>query len=408
MTIFEYKGVDASGNSVEGRLEAPEKNVVFRKLKEEGISPSSINESRGEGSSGGALFARLSEKFSSVGTQDKINFARNLGKMLSAGLPITRAISIMRRQAKNPRLSFVLASLEAGVNKGTTLHASMEKFPDTFSKLFISMVRAGEESGNLADSLTIVSKQMNNVYVLQKKIRGAMIYPAIIVSVMLVIAILMLVYIVPTLNATFSELNVELPMSTNLIIGVSEFIRDEWHLTILFIGLVIAGLAMARKTEAGKQFIDKVLVKMPIIGKITRESNVARTTRTLASLLSSGVEYVQAIIITEDVVQNTMYRAVLKQAGISVEKGGALSESWRLQEQLFPSFATEMVKVGEETGKLAEMLEGVATFYEDEVERSTKDMSTIIEPFLMVIIGVAVGFFAISMLSPMYSIADKI
>jgi len=407
MSIFEYKGEDQGGAPVSGRIDATDKTGAFKKLKEQHIAPSMLREA-GETKAGGQMFKKLSERFSSVRTQDKINFARNLGKMLSAGLPVTRAISIMRRQAKNPRFMMVLESLESDINKGATLHDAMKKFPDTFSSLFVSMVKAGEESGNLADSLTIVGKQMNSTYVLQKKIKGAMIYPGIILFVMIAIAILMLVYIVPTLSATFSELNIDLPFSTRLIIGTSAFVRDQWALTILALAIIGVGFMTLIRTKNGKQTFDKVILKIPLIGKIAKQANVARTTRTLASLLSSGVEYVEALNITEEVVQNHVYKGVISSAKMSVEKGGALSELFHLHEHLYPSFASEMIKVGEETGKLAEMLEGVAVFYEDEVERQTKDMSTIIEPFLMVIIGGAVGFFAISMLSPMYSLADKI
>jgi type IV pilus assembly protein PilC len=284
----------------------------------------------------------------------------------------------------------------------------MKDHPQVFSKLIVAMVGAGEESGSLAESLTIVSEQMDNIYKLQKKVKGAMIYPAVIVSVMIIIGILMLIYVVPGLTETFKDVKVELPLSTKIVIFVSDFMKN--NAILAFVGIVMAvSIAYGwAKTKSGKKFIDFLTLRFPVISNIIKETNAARTSRTLSSLLSSGVPVAQALGITGDVIQNSYYTEVLKQSQESVEKGEPISSIFIKNDHLYPIFVGEMINVGEETGNMSKMLMEVALFYENEVNQKTKDMSTIIEPFLMVFIGAVVGFFALSMITPMYSIMDTI
>jgi len=270
------------------------------------------------------------------------------------------------------------------------------------------MVKSGEESGGLTSALKIVSSQLEKAYQLTKKIRGALIYPAIIISIMIVIGALMLIYLVPTLTATFKELNVDLPLSTQIVIFISDFLKNNIIFTLFGLCVIGFGLYVSFKTPKGKRVFDTFLLHVPIISGIVKQVNAARTARTLSSLLSSGVDVLVAIRITKDVIQNSFYKDVLQSAEVNVEKGEPISTIFLKNEKLYPAFVGEMVNIGEETGKLSAMLANVAEFYEEEVEQRTKDMSTVIEPFLMVFIGLAVGFFAISMLGPMYSLADAI
>jgi type IV pilus assembly protein PilC len=246
------------------------------------------------------------------------------------------------------------------------------------------------------------------MYDLERKVRGAMIYPAVIFSVMIAIGALMMVFVVPTLTATFKDLNSELPFSTKIIIGISDFLRDH---TLLGIGILIALVALAYsffKTKVGKRSADFTLLHIPLISTLVKETNTARTARTLSSLLYAGVPITNAIQITGEVLQNSYYKEVLKKAQASIEKGAVMSGTFMEREDLYPVFLAEMLSVGEETGKISEMLAGVGTFYEEEVSQKTKNMSTIIEPFLMIIIGTFVGFFAVAMISPMYSVMDNV
>jgi type IV pilus assembly protein PilC len=284
----------------------------------------------------------------------------------------------------------------------------MRKYPEVFSVLFVSMVRAGEESGNLSFALQNVGLQMDKSYQLTKKIRGALMYPAVIFSLMIVIGVLMMVYMVPTLTATFVGLGIKLPLSTRIIIAISDFLKS--YLLFVIVGAVIfAFLSMvAFRTKRGQRMFDWVILHVPIISEIVKQINSARTARTLSSLLSSGVDVVVAIGVTKDVIQNSYYKEVLEKIQTTIQKGEQISTIFSANSHLYPLFVGEMVAVGEETGKTGEMLLSVALFYEDEVDQKTKDMSSIIEPLLMIFIGAAVGFFALSMLGPTYSLADAI
>lgn len=344
----------------------------------------------------------------SVKLQEKIVFARNVAAMLNAGLALSRAIAIMERQTKNQKFKEILSVINEEIAKGGTFSGALAKSPNVFSSLFVSMVRAGEESGGLGEALKVVGDQMEKSYLLIKKIRGAMIYPAIIICAMFGIGVLMMIYVVPSLTATFTELNVELPTSTKVIIGISNFLKNH---TIIFFTLVIGfivGTVFALRTQRGQRYFDYVTPRFPIIGTLVKESYAARTSRTLSSLLQSGVEVVTALLITKDVLGNSYYKEVIDEAQKEIQKGAPMSGVFIVHEEIYPILVGEMMSVGEETGALSDMLGKLAEFYESEVDQKTKDLSTIIEPFLMLLIGAGVGFFAVAMISPTYSVLNNI
>jgi type IV pilus assembly protein PilC len=403
MSTFHYKIIDAEGNTTEGTMEAKDKTSLYHNIKKDGSTIVSVEEEK-EGFSIKKLFSFLG----GVKPHDRITFARNLSQMIEAGLPITRALSIMEKQAKAGKFKKVLGGLNDSLSKGTPLSDAMKNYPEVFSTLFVSMVRAGEESGNLSESLKNVGVQLEKSYQLSKKIKGALMYPAVIFSLMIVIGVLMMIYMVPTLTKTFVGLGIELPLSTRMIIGVSDFLKNYLVLVIFAILIFSFLLAIFFRTKQGKRITDFTILHTPVIGEIIKQINSARTARTLSSLLSSGVDIVLAIGVTKDVIQNSYYKEVLEEVRTTIQKGDQISSVFLANEKLYPLFVGEMVSVGEETGKVGDMLLGVAQFYEDEVDQKTKDMSSIIEPLLMIFIGAAVGFFAISMLAPTYSLADSI
>jgi type IV pilus assembly protein PilC len=405
MTLYKYKAISKEGETTETTMEAPDRFAVYKKIKEAGGSVVYANEVK---TNSFLSFAWAANFLGKVKTHEKIIFARNLSAMIQAGLSVTRALSVMEKQTKNKKLKAVLNEISEDISKGKSLSESMKSKPDIFPRLFVSMVKAGEEGGNLAGSLQVIAVQMEKTYNLNKKIRGALMYPAVIFSLMIVISILMLVYMVPTLASTFQGLGVKLPASTQAIISVSDFLRYHYLITLFTFLAIVAVTTLFHRSAKGKRFFDFALLHFPIFGTIVKEINAARTARTLASLLSSGVDIVFAIGVTQEVLQNSYYREVLTQAQSNIEKGEPMSLVFIEHENLYPIFVGEMMSVGEETGKMAEMLMGVATFYEDEVDQKTKDMSTLIEPFLMVMMGVAVGFFAIAMIAPTYSLVDAI
>ena len=401
---FHYQARASDGKIIRGTVIAENKAALAGFVARRGETLESAEEIIPASS----FFEKLNARFLSVKLHEKIIFARNISTMLRAGLPLSRALLIVGRQTKNKKFQEIISAIIDRIGKGGSFHDALGNSPDVFSKLFVSMVRAGEESGKLNDSLMLVASQLERSYTLKKKITGALIYPSVIVTAMVIIGMLMLIFVVPTLESTFKELNVDLPITTQFVIAVSKLLRDH---TILFFGgllLVCGGLYVAAKTPRGKKIFDFGILHMPFIGDMIKEINAARTARTLSSLLSSGVEVSQALDITKDVLQNTYYKSVLDSAKKNIEKGIPISDAFASREDVYPLLLPEMMEVGEETGQLSEMLLEVAGFYEEEVDRATKDMSTVIEPFLMVIIGAAVGFFAISMLEPMYSISNSI
>ncbi|OHA26709.1 MAG: hypothetical protein A3C06_00130 [Candidatus Taylorbacteria bacterium RIFCSPHIGHO2_02_FULL_46_13] len=405
MPIFKFKAEKTSGEQYEAERTATDKFVLYQEIKREGDTVLYAEEVKAKK---GFQIPGLGRLFSRVGMKEKIMFAHNLGAMLEAGLALSRALSVIERQTEKKGFKEVVQKISAGINRGITLSEAIKDFPAVFPPLFVSMVKAGEESGSLPKTLKSISTQMMNTYLLQKKIRGAMIYPAIIICVIIGISILMLTYVVPTMTSVFSSLNVELPWNTKLIIYASSAVTNH---TILVVTLLVGAavlLYFSWQTPRGKRFIDAVILRLPVIKGIAQEANSARTGRTLSSLLSSGVEVLQALEITADVVQNSYFKEVLLGAIERVKKGESLSMVFSEHTKFYPAFVGEMVSIGEETGKLAEMLGNVADYYEEEVSQKTKDLSVIIEPVLMIVIGCAVGFFALSMLAPMYSLVNVI
>ena len=270
------------------------------------------------------------------------------------------------------------------------------------------MVRAGEESGNLAGALSDIGLNLEKSNSITKKIKGALIYPGVIMSAMVVIGVLMFAFVVPTLAGTFKSLGVALPFATRLLIFFGNFFSHNLILSFVIIFGIAFGLYSTFRAKFMAPYIDFLILRLPIIKNLTKELNTARTARTLSSLLLSGVSITRAVEITEDVVQNIYYKKVLQEAKIAIEKGAPFSQIFEENEKLYPVMMAEMIQVGEETGKLSDMLQQIALFYEEEVENKTKNLSTIIEPLLMVVIGAGVGFFAISMISPLYSILGSI
>lgn len=402
---FSYKAVTPKGEKISGTAEAADKYELAHHVRGQGntlVFAEMLNAPKSFD------LSRINALLSRVKMQDKIIFAKNLGAMLKAGLSLSRAIGIMEKQTGNEKFKKTLSEMGSDIAKGSTLSDSLAKSPDIFSSLFVAMVKAGEESGSLAESLNIVGGQMEKTYMIQRKIRGALLYPAIIICAMFVVGALMLVYVVPTLTATFKELNVDLPISTQVIVAISDFLVAHTIIALLSFILTVGLAIMFFRSPRGKRIADFTMTRIPLIGPLVKKINAARTARTLSSLLSSGVDIVEALGITRDVVQNSYYKEVLEGAQKSIQKGSQLSRAFSEAPSLYPILVGEMVEVGEETGKLSDMLLQVALFYEEEVEEATKNMATIVEPFLMIMVGAVVGFFAVSMISPTYSLLNNI
>lgn len=408
MAKFTYTGSTKEGGVVTQVVDVVDKYAVYDIARENGHTVLKVSEVKNFSFSGLINVEKINFFLSRVKSDELVMMTRNLSSMLKAGLPLSRALSVIERQSKNPRVKGEVQKIRESINKGDPFYTALKQFPKTFSHLYVAMVRAGEESGGLVDALATISLQLERLSSLRKKVKGAMIYPAIVISVMIIIGILMMIYVVPTLTSTFTQMNIELPLSTKVIIGFSDLVSNHGVLVLAGFIATVVGFISVVKTRPGRKALHFTIIHLPVIGNIIKQTNSAYTARTLSSLLSSGVDVISALNITEDVLQNVYYKKVLHDAAIHVEKGSPLSEVFIENEHLYPILVGEMVLVGEETGQISGMLTEIASFYETEVEQKTKDLSTIIEPILMVVIGGGVGFFALAMIAPIYSISDSV
>lgn len=405
MAKFRVTVKKESGMEEKRVVDAPSRFAVYAQVEKEGGMVVALS----EGGGGLGIPAWMNPKLTSgVKAEERITFTKNLAAMLSAGLTLSRALSVVERQSSKKALKTIVQDLSERVKKGDAFHEALAEHPKVFSKLFIAMTKAGEESGTLAEALKIVAKQMDRAHTLKRKVQGAMIYPSIILFAIVVIGILMMIYVVPTLSTTFKELGAELPAATKAIIAISDFMAANAILVFALLIAATSALVWFLRTKVGGNLMLALSLRIPIIGNLVRETMSARAARTLSSLLSSGVEMLSAIEIAGEVMGDNRFGRVLEEAGVRVKKGEPLSASFIERSKLYPVFVGDMIAVGEETGQVAGMLSQVAEYYETDVEEGTKDLSTVIEPFLMLLIGAFVGVFAVSMISPIYSISSSI
>ena len=408
MPVFTYTGEDREGNKVTNTVTATDRFEIYTIAREQGHTVASIENSSDFSVKKYIDIEKINYHLSRVKQDELVMVTRNLGSMLTAGLTVSRALSVIERQSKNPRLKGVVKKIVEKINAGGQFYEALKDHPSVFDDLFIAMVRAGEESGTLAESLKVLAMQMERSSNLKKKIKGAMMYPSIVIIVMVIIGILMMIFVMPKITAVFKGVGQDLPATTKFLIAASDFMVNYTAIALGGIVFVVGGVIYFLRTRWGKITTSWIIPKLPVIGTMAKETNAARTARTLSSLLNSGVDVMQSIEITEEVVQNVFYKKILKEARDRVEKGTALSEVFIERSDLYPILVGEMILVGEETGQIAGMLNELAGYYEAEVERKTKDLSTIIEPLLMVFIGGGVGFFALALIAPIYSIGESI
>jgi len=343
-----------------------------------------------------------------VPLSEKMFFTRNMQVMVSAGLSIPRAIDIISLQVKNSTFKNALLSVKEQVSRGQKFSDAVAVFPKIFPDIFQSMVRVGEETGTLEEVLKTLSLQMERSYDLQSKIKGAMTYPIVIMSVMLLIGTLMLVTVVPQLSKVFSDMGADLPMSTKIIIAIGDFMAKKWYLALGLAAISAFSVVYFLKTAIGKKFADTFLLKAPIISPIIKNINSAYTVRNLSSLASAGVPLPRSLEITAGTLGNGYYKKALLTAAEKVRKGEKLSDVLKNYADIYPQTVIQMIAVGEETGETSTILAKLADFFEESVSEATKNISSIIEPIMILIIGGAIGFFAVSIMQPIQDITNHI
>lgn len=403
---FFYTARSKSGETITGEQEALSEADLTEFVKSQGASLLFFEKQK----EGGLMHydvGRLLDFFRGVPRKEKIIFARNLAVMINAGIPLTRSLQTLARQSASSVFSDVILDIAGEIAEGKGFGETLKKYPDVFSTIFINMITVGETTGNLDEVLTILAGQMEKDNETRSKVIGSLIYPAVIITAMLGIGIFMMIYVVPQITGVFEEMNVELPFMTKMIISISKFLQKYWYLGAGGLVLMIVGIKWLFKIEIVKKIFHFILLRAPIAGDIVRKVNSARISRNMSALLKSGVSLTRTLEILSDTTDNYFFSKSLQETKIGVEQGLTLNKVLSNYPELYPPMVLEMVAIGEETGALTDLLIKIAEFFEREVEQLTKNMSSIIEPVLMVVIGAAVGFFAVSMIQPMYSLTNS-
>lgn len=406
MRVF-YTAKSFSGETKSGELTVKDERDLAVQLRAEEFILTSFKKLDEEASNGGVK-VDFFDRFTKIPVSEKMMLARNLSVMISSGLPLSRAVKNITTQTQNKSFAKVLNNVLESLQAGNTFADSLAKYPGIFDELFVNMVRVGETTGNLEEVLDILAGQLEKEYELLSKVKGAMMYPMVIVGAMILIGIVMMIYVVPQITGVFKDLGAELPITTKFIIASSNAMRD--HAVLVILGVISVGifLKLFLMTKVGERTLSFVAINLPVVKDIIIKVNCARFSRIYSSLLKSGVPILEALGILSRTLTNVYYKNALLKAAESIQKGVNLSKVFYEESKIFPVMVPQMIEVGEETGKTETILLKLAEFYEKEVDQRTKNMSSIIEPVLMIFIGTAVGFFAISILQPMYSVLGSI
>ncbi len=396
---YQYVSTTRSGHVQRGTMKAPSADVVRKHLERQQLLPISINEKKSDRYN---LMHSVGRAASfSISLLDRVIFTRHLSIMLRSGLSLTEALDVLRDQAQAKKMKVIVQAVRDDVANGKTLAASMEKYPKVFSGLVVGMVRVGEASGTLERNLDYVATQLEQDYELRRKVKSAMIYPVIVLSATAGLGSVLSVFILPKLVRLFDSFRMELPFLTRMFMNFANFLVDYgWY---VFGGALViaAGITFFSRTEFSKPLLHGLALKLPILGRLTMNLNLARLTRALGILLKSGVPITESITITTRVINNVHYKRQLQEAAAVLQQGRSLASALS-NTKYIPLMASKMIGVGEKSGKLEESLSYLANFYEEDVNNVTKNLSTALEPILLVVIGVVLGFLAVAIISPIY------
>jgi type IV pilus assembly protein PilC len=398
MPVFEYKGKTVTGSSVEGELKAKDKAEMEKLLRRNRILVEKITKKPSQ------INIRIGTGIKKVHLS---RFTRQFATMIGAGLPMVQCLEILSKQMESPEFRRVVAEIQESVSSGSTLSEAMAKHKKVFDDLYVNMVEAGEMGGALDTILVRLANYREKADALARKVKGAMVYPAVVAIVATGVTVAMLTFIVPIFAKMFKGLGAELPAPTQVVLGVSHFIKSYIVTAILvLIGGIIA-LKMALRTDKGRLYFDKTLLASPLFGTLIRKTAVARFTRTLSTLIQSGVSILDALEITARTAGNRVVHDAIKQSVLSIAEGETITNPLR-ESGVFPPMVIQMIAVGEKTGGLDDMLSKIADFYDEEVDAAVAALTSIIEPVIIVIMGIVIGGILIAMYLPMFDIIGKI
>jgi type IV pilus assembly protein PilC len=403
MPIFSYKVRDETGRSVQGKMEAESTAVLIDKLRKLRYTVIAVTPIRPFIS----FKLELPDLFVSIKAEDYVMYMAQLSSMISSGMPLSQSLDTLSEQTDNRALRSATIKVAQDVRAGAAFAEALSRHPKVFPNLFVNMVAAGEVAGNIEEVLLKLTSFMEKSADLQQKVATALYYPVILMVFAVVVVSLIIVTVLPTFVKMFTEANVPLPLPTLILYKTNLFIRGYWKFLILSGVALAVAINYGSKTKIGKAFLDHLTLDLPIIGPMARKVNIARFTSTLASLLAAGVPLIQSLETMELVSENTVYKNVAREAKDYVSKGGSLAEQLRSSGE-FPPMPIRMVAVGEETGKLHQLLFKISEFYEMSVDYSVKKMTSILEPIMLVIIGSIVAFIFASVLLPIFNMIKTI
>lgn len=401
MGLFEYKARSERSEYTKGVVEAPSLHVAEELLSDRGLTIIALHEKKQ------TLFQSSFGLFNRVPKREILVFSRQLSVMISADIPLVRSLKILMRQTNNIAFKIIISKVSDDVDGGAKLSQAMARYPQVFDNFFVQMIRAAETTGRLDETLTYLANQKEKDYELARSVRSSMIYPAFILVGLGAVGIVMMVFVVPRLIEILEETGAELPMATRILIFMSGALQNYWWMIIIvcvFCGIV---LRLYYKTSKGREQIDMVKIRAPIFGKIFEKIYVTRFSRSLATLIASGVPISKALEIVADVVGNEVYRKLIV-ATIKVVEDGKPVATVFAESKVIPQMLVQILHVGEESGKLDQVLSKLGDFYSKEVDASVSNLVTIIEPLVIVVLGAAVGFLIVSILLPLYTLTSSI
>lgn len=394
-TVFRWTGKSPQGAVLKGELTAGSKEEVQSYLRRQRIMPTAI------APKAKPLFASMR---STVKDKDLVVFTRQFATMIGAGLPLVQALEILSKQTENPGFAKTISDIKGDVEGGSTFADALKKFPRIFSDLYTNMVAAGEAGGILDTILVRLATYIEKAQKLKRKVKGAMVYPSVVITVAIMVIVIIMVFVVPTFSKMFTQLGGTLPLPTQIIISLSKFLGGTGGLIILAsIIAFIVFIVQFRRSETGKVVTDKILLRLPIVGILFRKVAVAKFTRTLGTLVSSGVPILEGLVITAKTAGNKVIEKAVMEVRQGVSEGKTIAEPLT-RTKVFPPMVTQMIAVGESTGALDNMLSKIADFFDEEVDQAVANLTSMIEPLLMIFLGGTIGFIVVAMYLPIFKL----
>jgi type IV pilus assembly protein PilC len=396
-----YRAIDSDGKPVSGLIDGKDVHGVAAYLRNHHLTPIKIIEANNKGFMGRLSFARRPK------LQDRIFFTRQLASMLTSGLTLMQSLEIVKNQTPNPSMSVVIQEIMKGVEGGDVFSTTLQKHPEIFPPIYVALIKSSESSGLLDKVLLRLAENLEKQDKLQKTIRSALMYPFIVIIVMILVVIVMMLFVLPQLTELYKNINITLPLSTKIILAISDFFGKIWYLGIIVIAVCVYLFRRWYRDEVGRKIIDGLVLRVPIFGKLIKNTMLAEFTRTLGLLIGAGTLVVDSLLKSSEVVGNVLYKEAIILVSKRVEKGITMGDAMNAT-TLFPPMVVEMVKIGEQTGKLDESLLRSSEYFEREVDQLVKNLTTLMEPIIIVFLAVGVGFLIFSIITPIYGLISSI